>query len=108
MKAYEKLWTSKIQFPSFTFYLLPFTFNFRMKIIVRGTNWIGDAVMQIPALRELRRVFPQAHITLCTRAWAQGIFQDVDFIDDILTIESDETILQQAKKWRKGKFDLAI
>lgn len=79
-----------------------------MKIVVRGTNWIGDAVMQIPALRELRRLFPDAHITLCTREWAHGIFQDADFIDDILTIEPKEPALQQAKKWRKGKFDLAI
>lgn len=79
-----------------------------VKIVVRGTNWIGDAVMQIPALRELRRLFPEAHITLATRAWAKGIFQDVDFIDDILTIEPKESVFKQAKKWRKKKFDLAI
>ena len=52
-----------------------------MKIVVRGTNWVGDAVMQIPALRELRRAEPDAHITLATRSWAQGIFEDADFID---------------------------
>ncbi|NJM53895.1 MAG: glycosyltransferase family 9 protein, partial [Blastocatellia bacterium] len=79
-----------------------------MKIVVRGTNWVGDAVMQIPALRELRRIFPDANITLCTRSWAKGIFQDADFIDDILTIEPEESVFQQAKKWRKGKYDLAI
>lgn len=79
-----------------------------MKIVVRGTNWVGDAVMQIPALRELRRVFPDARITLCTRAWARGIFQDAEFIDEFLTIEPEESAFQQAKKWRKGKFDLAI
>ena len=26
-----------------------------MKILVRGTNWVGDAVMTIPAMRELQR-----------------------------------------------------
>jgi heptosyltransferase-2 len=79
-----------------------------MKIVVRGTNWIGDSVMQIPALRELRRVFPDARITLCTRAWTEGIFRDADFIDEILTIEPDESLFQQAKKWRKANFDLAV
>ncbi len=79
-----------------------------MKIIVRGTNWVGDAVMQIPALRELRRVFPAAQITLGTRDWAQGIFEDTQFIDDILTIAPKESVLGQAKKWRQGNFDLAI
>lgn len=79
-----------------------------MKIIVRGTNWIGDAVMTIPALRQLRRVFPDARITLHTRSWANEIFQDADFIDGILTIGLDENVFEQAKKLRPQKFDLAV
>ena len=50
------------------------------RIVVRGTNWVGDAAMTIPALRQLRRLFPSAHITLATRAWAEGLFADVDFL----------------------------
>ncbi len=79
-----------------------------MKIIVRGTNWIGDAVMQIPALREIRCLFPDAHISLYTRSWTQAIFQDADFIDNILTFETNDSIFKQAKIWRNEKFDLAI
>ena len=65
-----------------------------MKIVVRGTNWIGDAVMTIPALRELRRIFPDARITLCTRGWAQGIFADADFIDEILPFDKTNNSFQ--------------
>jgi heptosyltransferase II len=79
-----------------------------MKIIIRGTNWVGDAVMQIPALRYLRAIFPDAHITLATRAWAKGIFEDADFIDDFLLIEPKESIFSQAKKWKENNFDLAV
>ena len=79
-----------------------------MKIVVRGTNWVGDAVMTIPALREIRRIFPDAHITLCSRAWAHGIFQDAEFIDEILPFEKGDSVLKQAKIWREKKFDLAI
>lgn len=83
-----------------------------MKIVVRGTNWIGDAVMTIPALRELRRIFPAAHISLHTRSWAQGIFQDADFIDQILTFEKErnslQTVRNQARIWREKKFDLCL
>ena len=60
-----------------------------MKIIVRGTNWIGDAVMSIPALRELRRIFPDSHISLHTRDWAEGLFRDADFIDDLVIFEKN-------------------
>ncbi len=83
-----------------------------MKILVRGTNWIGDAVMQIPALRGLRRVFPDAQLTLHTRAWAQGIFEDADFIDEILTFERSKSkfkdVFTQAKILRERKFDLVV
>jgi hypothetical protein len=36
------------------------------RIVVRGTNWVGDAVMTVPALRNLRRLFPDSQITLAT------------------------------------------
>ena len=83
-----------------------------MKMVVRGTNWVGDAVMTIPALHELRRIFPDAQITLYTLNWAKGIFQDVDFVDEILGFDREKssfkTVLSQAKVWRKEKFDLAV
>lgn len=75
---------------------------------MRGTNWIGDAVMTMPALRELRRIFPDAQITLATRAWAEGIFQDAGFIDEILAFEKNDSVFKQAKIWRENRFDLAV
>jgi heptosyltransferase II len=83
-----------------------------MKIVVRGTNWVGDAVMQIPALRAVRRIFPEARLTLHTRSWAEGIFRDVDFIDEILAFEPEnskiKTILAQSKILKERNFDLAV
>lgn len=79
---------------------------------MRGANWVGDAVMTIPALRELRRLFPDAHITLATRAWAQGIFADADFLDDLLMIDGQSKgrpgFLRQRRDWRHQSFDLAV
>ncbi len=81
-------------------------------IVVRGTNWIGDAVMTIPALRELRRIFPNAEIFLHTRSWAKGIFQDAEFIDEILAFENSsskfKTVNEQAKSLKQYNFDLAV
>jgi heptosyltransferase-2 len=82
------------------------------RVVVRGTNWVGDAVMTIPALRELRRVLPEAHITLATRPWAEGIFRDADFLDDILIYDrprrSPGAVLKQVREWRARSFDLAL
>ncbi|HEX8353897.1 MAG TPA: hypothetical protein VF611_13405, partial [Pyrinomonadaceae bacterium] len=54
------------------------------RVVVRGANWVGDAVMTVPALRELRRLLPGARVTLATRPWAEGIFEGADFVDDFL------------------------
>lgn len=80
------------------------------RIVVRGTNWVGDAVMTIPALRQLRRLFPKAHITLATRAWAKGLFADANFLDDLQVHEGSglRSVVQQVRQWRKVNFDLAV
>lgn len=80
------------------------------RIVVRGTNWVGDAVMTVPALRELRRLFPGAHITLATRSSSAGLFVDADFVDD-LQVHVETGILStigQVREWRKRDFDLAV
>jgi len=79
-------------------------------IVVRGTNWVGDAVMTIPALRELRRLFPEARITLATRSWAKGLFEDAEFIDDLMVHEGSglRSVVRQVRAWRKHSFDLAV
>jgi len=83
-----------------------------MKIIVRGTNWIGDAVMSIPALRELRRIFPDSHISLHTRSWAEGLFRDADFIDDLVTFEKNrwkiKDVYDNAQFLRDDGYELAV
>jgi heptosyltransferase-2 len=82
------------------------------RVVVRGTNWVGDAVMTVPALRELRRLFPRARLTLATRPWAEGIFAGADFIDDLLitghTSSRPAAVFKEAREWRARRFDLAV
>lgn len=83
-----------------------------MKIVVFGTNWIGDAVMTVPALRELRRLFPDASISLFTRSWAEGLFINASFIDDIIAFDRPTTrikgLWEQKEFLHDGSFDIAI
>ena len=82
------------------------------RIVVRGTNWVGDAVMTIPALRELRRILPDAHITLATRSSTKALFDEADFIDDLLVYDRFPrgvlSAIRQTKDWRARRFDLAV
>ncbi len=80
------------------------------RVVVRGTNWVGDSVMTVPALRALRRVLPQAHITLAIRPGAKGIFSEADFIDDVLVYNRKNafSVIPQVREWRRRNFDLAL
>lgn len=80
------------------------------RVVVRGTNWVGDSVMTVPALRALRRVLPDAEITLVVRPSAKGIFADADFLDHLLIYDRRNafSIIPQVREWRKRQFDLAV
>jgi len=82
-------------------------------ILIRGTNWIGDSIITIPALRELRRIFPDAKLTLMVKPWARDIFVGADYLDDILVYDKGSRggiggIAKIVKEIRAKKFDTAI
>jgi lipopolysaccharide heptosyltransferase II len=58
-------------------------------LLIRGTNWVGDSVMAIPALREIRRIFKRAHISLLVRPWVRDVYSAVDFVDSVLVYDKD-------------------
>jgi heptosyltransferase-2 len=82
------------------------------RVVVRGANWVGDAAMTVPALRELRRVLPGARITLATRAWAEALFAGAEFVDEIVAVSdaksSARSVWADAREWRARRFDLAV
>ena len=49
------------------------------RILIRATNWVGDAVMTMPALEAVRTNFPDANITILARPWMKHDLQaDMD------------------------------
>jgi heptosyltransferase II len=57
------------------------------RVLVRATNWVGDAVMSVPALRETRRAFPRARISLVVRPWVRDVYAAADFVDELLVFD---------------------
>ena len=66
--------------------------------------------MTVPALARIAQAVSRAHITLATRGWAQGLFADADFIDDIQVHEGTglRSVVNQVRMWQKREFDLAV
>jgi heptosyltransferase-2 len=80
------------------------------RIVVRAPNWLGDAVMSVAAFRELRRLFPAAHITIVSKPGTSDIFRDADFVDEVLVYERHglSSVWQQLREWKQRRFDLAL
>ena len=68
------------------------------RILVRGVNWLGDAVMATPALLRLREHFPDALIALLTPEKLRGLWHHHPAIDEVITFKSDEGPLRVARK----------
>jgi heptosyltransferase-2 len=58
-----------------------------MKILVRATNWVGDAVMSIPALGAIRGRWPRAEITILGRAWVADLYRGQGYADHLLVFD---------------------
>jgi heptosyltransferase-2 len=68
------------------------------RILVRGVNWLGDAVMTTPALLRLREHFPDALIALLTPEKLRGLWLHHPAVDEVITFKSDENPLRVARK----------
>lgn len=80
------------------------------RIIVRAPNWVGDAVLSVPALKSLRQRFPDAEITLLVRPWVAGLFRSIDFVDRVWARPSPGMLrwVSTSRQIRAGGFDLGI
>jgi heptosyltransferase-2 len=81
-----------------------------VKILVRATNWIGDAVMSLPALRALRQRYPDAEIAVLAKPWVADLYQGWW----IIPLEGAPGFHDLAAKWKLAQrlraehFDLAV
>jgi lipopolysaccharide heptosyltransferase II len=54
-----------------------------MKILIRATNWIGDAIMASPAVRAIRSR-PDAYVSILARSYVADIYRDQDVADELI------------------------
>jgi heptosyltransferase-2 len=75
------------------------------RILVRAPNWIGDVVLSLPALRDLRRQnFPDAKIEVLARPWVADVYRAVTEIDAVRTT----TTFQADVAALRGSYDAAV
>ena len=84
------------------------------RILVLRPDRLGDIILTLPVVRNLKESFPEANITyLCTQ-YTSEILKSYSLISDLIIYNSFKEyngyhmILNLAKEFRRGNFDLAI
>ena len=78
------------------------------RLVVRGVNWLGDAVMTTPALLRLRERFPAAHLAMLTPAKLAAMWERHPAVDEILSFAAGEGVFAVSRRLRAAGFDLAL
>src|SRR5207249_1369694 len=81
------------------------------KILIRGPNWVGDAVLAIPAVKAVRALFPDAEITLLVRPFVAGLYAAAPFIDKVWSEAKPSSLadwIRITRDIRNRQFDMAL
>jgi heptosyltransferase-2 len=74
------------------------------RLLVRAPNWVGDVVLSLPALRDLRHLFPTARLEVLARPWVGELYRAVGEVDAV--VESRGVAVDAAAL--RGRFDLGV
>jgi heptosyltransferase-2 len=64
------------------------------RIVVLSPNWLGDAVMALPAIADVKRHFPSAHLVVAARQSIAGVFRLAPSVDEVLALEWGGKVLR--------------
>jgi heptosyltransferase-2 len=84
------------------------------KIMVRATNWIGDAVMSLPALEALDAHFPDSEIVLVSKPWVSELYWNHPAVSRQIVYDAEgehrgaRGFWKLVRKLRSERFDAAI
>jgi heptosyltransferase-2 len=81
------------------------------RIVVLAPNWLGDAVMALPALADIRRAHPDAHLAVAARPGLAPLFTMVPGIDHTLALDRSGRLRGSqgdVARLRGGRFDRAV
>ncbi len=78
------------------------------RILIRSSNWLGDAVMSVPAVRAIKRGRPDAHVTIAAPAKIAAMWKLIPDIDAIIPLPNGSLLPVVSLLKRQPVFDAAI
>ena len=78
------------------------------RILIRSNNWLGDAVMSVPAVRAIKNGRPDAQVTIAAPEKIAPIWKIVPEVDAIVPLPSNRLLSVVRLLRRESSFDAAI
>ncbi|OGN61043.1 MAG: lipopolysaccharide heptosyltransferase II [Chlamydiae bacterium RIFCSPHIGHO2_12_FULL_27_8] len=70
--------------------------------IVRMPNWIGDIIMALPVLEDIKTNFPNSHLAVLIKQKHLSLLKNNSFIDEYLFLEDKKKLIKNLKKFETG------
>lgn len=80
----------------------------RFRILIRSSNWLGDAVMSVPAARAIKKGRPDAHLTILAPEKIAPMWKLIPEVDDVLSLPSQSLFAVMRLIARQEEFDAAV
>jgi len=68
------------------------------RLLVVSPNWLGDAVLALPAIGDLRRQFPRSRLFVAARKSVAGLFAMTPLADEVVVLEWPGRLWSRAKR----------
>ena len=78
------------------------------RILVRASNWLGDAAISAPAVRAIKNGRPDAHITVAAPSKIASIWKLIPEVDAIVPLKGRSLLATIGSLRRQPRFDVAI
>jgi lipopolysaccharide heptosyltransferase II len=78
------------------------------RILIRGSNWLGDSVISVPAVRAIKAGRPDAHVTILSPEKIAAVWKLVPDVDEVLPLTSGSLFGAVKLIRRQASFDVAI
>src|SRR5438477_3006796 len=78
------------------------------RILIRSSNWLGDAVMSVPAVRAIKNGRPDAHVTILAPEKIAPMWKLISEVDEILALPNKSLFSAARLIARQKPFDVAI
>ena len=78
------------------------------RILIRSSNWLGDAVMSVPAVRAIKNGRPDAQVTIAAPAKIAPMWKLIPKVDAIISLPNASLLPVLSLLKRRPAFDVAI